>query len=219
MTKNLPIFFLLGFFISCQQKHPSQSLVKKYLPQEQQDQNVPEIAGVKSILDVPNEAHYFQAKIGYTNFQVSDEDKVEKAIEIIKKVIASPEFRDRVINFSYNGKKQFVDTKLSNEQVYLAILEGKETLRPVVDYEMDLDLQLYYSWRSTVGYTYPNQLKIFMNKKFFNRYTPAEVAGNIFHEWTHKLGFEHAFYYSISRDSSVPYALGYLIVNLGKQYE
>ena len=84
---------------------------------------------------------------------------------------------------------------------------------------MDLDLELYYSIRSTVGYTYADGLRIWMNTKFFDSYSPAEVAGNVFHEWTHKLGFTHASNYSLSRDSSVPYALGYLVEELGKQYE
>jgi hypothetical protein len=50
-------------------------------------------------------------------------------------------------------------------------------------------------------------------------YTPAEVAGNVFHEWTHKLGFGHDSRYSVSRNSSVPYALGYIMEELGKKFE
>jgi hypothetical protein len=84
---------------------------------------------------------------------------------------------------------------------------------------MDLELELYYSWTSTVGYTTPGEMKIYLNTKFYNPFTPSEVAGNVFHEWTHKLGFEHATTYSAERDSTVPYAIGYLIRDLGKQYE
>jgi hypothetical protein len=161
-----------------------------------------------------------EVQVTYSNFDSQDEQKVEKALEIIKKVVASEEFKERVINFEYKGQKSFVDNGgLTNEQIYLAILEGKENLKPEADHEMDLELELYYSWKNTVGYTYPDELTIYMNRKFFNRYSPAEVAGNIFHEWTHKLGFEHAFRYSVSRDSSVPYALGYLMEELGRQYE
>ncbi len=169
---------------------------------------------------VPPEALGFEANIAFTNFDSDDEAKVEKAIEIIKKVVASQEFKDQVINFTYSGEKKFVDNKgLTNEQIYQQLLDGREDLLPVIDHEMDLELELYYSWTSTVGYTYPDGLRIWMNTKFFNSYTPAEVAGNIFHEWTHKLGFDHAHSYSVSRDSSVPYALGYLMEDLGKQYE
>lgn len=170
--------------------------------------------------DVPHEALIFDAKFELHDFDREDEEKVTKAIEIIKKVVGSKEFQTRVLDFTYKGKKQFVDNKgLTNGQIYTVLLDGKEDLKPEVDHEMDLELQLYYSWRSTVGYTYPDGLRIWMNTKFFDYYTPSEVAGNVFHEWTHKLGFDHASSYSVSRDSSVPYALGYLIEELGKKYE
>jgi len=170
--------------------------------------------------EVPHEALIFESDVTLTNFDVNDEIKVKKAISIIKSVIASQEFKDRVINFTYGGKKTYVDNgNLSNEEIYQKLIDGSEDLRPGIDHQMDLDLELYYSSRSTVGYTYPNGLRIWMNTKFFDRYTPAEVAGNVLHEWTHKLGFGHASSYSVSRDSSVPYALGYLMEELGKKFE
>jgi hypothetical protein len=169
---------------------------------------------------IPNEAFNFGANISYTNFEKADEQKVEKAIELIKKIVASQEFKDKVLNFTYSGKHTFVDNSgFTNAQIYQKLIDGKEDLKAVVDNEMDLDLELYYSSRSTVGYTYETGLRIWMNTKFFDSYTPAEVAGNIFHEWTHKLGFDHASSYSVARDSSVPYAIGYMIEELGKQYE
>ncbi len=170
--------------------------------------------------EVPQEAFNFDASIKFVNFEVEQEEKVNKAIEIIKKVIASDEFRTKVINFTYNGKQQFLDNKgLTNEQIYLKLIQGAENLVPEDDNEMDLELELYYSSKNTVGYTYPNTVRVWMNTKYFTPYTPTQVAGNVFHEWTHKLGFEHASSYSVARDSSVPYAIGYLIRDLGKKYE
>lgn len=170
--------------------------------------------------EVPHEAFLFDANVTLTKFNAVGEEKVMKAISIIKTVIRSKEFRERVLNFSYAGKKAFVDNGgLSNEEIYQKLLDGSEELDPGIDHEMDLDLELYYSRKKTVGYTKPDALRIWMNSKFFNVYSPSEVSGNIFHEWVHKLGFNHAFYYSVSRDSSVPYALGYLIEELGKKYE
>jgi hypothetical protein len=170
--------------------------------------------------EVSEAALRFDANFTLFEFDNDDEKKVSKAIEIIKRVVATKDFKDRVLGFTYNGKRTFVDNgNLSNEQIYQKILDGSETLRPGKDNQMDLELELYYSWRSTVGYTYPDDLRIYMNTKFFDYYTPTEVAGNVFHEWTHKLGFDHASSYSVSRDSSVPYALGYLMEELGKKYE
>lgn len=171
---------------------------------------------IGDIGDVPSEALIFGASVSLTNFNASQEQKVLSAIEWIKKVVRTKEFKDRVYNFTYNGKREFVDNKgLSNERIYQIILDGAETLIPEVDNEMDLELELYTSnFTSTVGYTYPNVVKIWMNTKYFNNYTVAQVAGNVFHEWTHKLGFEHASSYSKSRDYTVPYGLGYLMVEL-----
>lgn len=170
--------------------------------------------------EVPQEAFNFDASIKFVNFEVEQEEKVNKAIEIIKKVISSEEFRVKVINFTYDGKRQFLDNKgLTNEQIYLKLIQGAEKLVPEDDNEMDLELELYYSSKNTVGYTYPNTVRVWMNTKYFTPYTPTQVAGNVFHEWTHKLGFEHASSYSVARDSSVPYAIGYLIRDLGKKYE
>lgn len=170
--------------------------------------------------EVPNEALTFDISAKLFEFDTDDEVKVEKAFEIIKKVVASKEFRDKVLNFTYQDKKQFVDNNgKTNAQIYQILLDGREDLKPEVDNQMDLELQLYYSLRSTVGYTTPGELRIYLNTKFFDPYTPSEVAGNVFHEWIHKLGFNHDSTYSVPRDSSVPYAIGSMIEELGKQYE
>lgn len=169
--------------------------------------------------DVPSEALIFGANVNLTNFNPSQEEKVLSAIEWIKKIVRTKEFKEKVYNFTYNGKREFVDNKgLTNEQIYQILIDGSETLIPEVDHEMDLELELYTSnFSSTVGYTYPNVIKIWMNTKYFNNYTVAQVAGNVFHEWTHKLGFDHASSYSKARDYSVPYGLGYLMVELINQ--
>lgn len=229
MTKFLLFACLFVFFISCNQnpdcatqdtiqKAEDNSTVVCPVPDPEPTPDPDPAPGTGE--DVPNEALTFDTDVSLFKFERDDEDKVLKALEIIKKVVASTEFRDKVLNYSYDGKKQFVDNKgLTNAQIYQKLLDGKEDLRPVVDNQMDLELELYYSWTSTVGYTTPGELRIYMNTKFFDPYTPSQVAGNVFHEWIHKLGFDHAQSYSVSRDSSVPYAIGYLIRDLGKKYE
>lgn len=226
--KFLPIFFLF-LLVSCQNQPCSSdknSSLDKDKPLEATAESCPTVPDdqpndlpVEEVGDVPNEAFMFDAALTLTNFEVSDEEKVGKAIEIIKKVIQSQEFKIKVFSHTYQGVRKFHDTKLTNEQVYAKLLAGMEDLKKEEDHEMDLDLQLYYSSKNTVGYTYPSGLRIWMNTKYFDAYTPAQVAGNVFHEWTHKLGFEHAFKYSSSRDYSVPYALGKLMRELGKKYE
>jgi hypothetical protein len=43
---------------------------------------------------------------------------------------------------------------------------------------------------------------------------PHEVAGNLAHEWTHKLGFGHE---SAAEHDSVPYGIGYIVREMGEK--
>ncbi|MBY0517518.1 MAG: hypothetical protein K2P81_11445 [Bacteriovoracaceae bacterium] len=166
--------------------------------------------------DVPLYAAQFSAQVAFTNFSSADMDKVQAALELIQRVVRSKEFRNRVIGHSYQGVQQFVDNNgLTNEQIYTKLLEGSEQLTPGVDYQMDLELELYANYStSTVGYTNPNTLRIWMNRKFFDQYVPEEVARNVFHEWTHKLGFDHDSRSTARRPYSVPYGVGQIIQDL-----
>ena len=82
---------------------------------------------------------------------------------------------------------------------------------------MDVELELYQQKTKTIGYTYPNTVRIWMNKKYFSRYTPVKVADNLMHEWMHKLGFTHEVIWSKDRDHSVPYAVGYIVEELAAE--
>lgn len=145
----------------------------------------------------------------------AQEAKIDAAVELVRKVIASEEFRTRILNHTYNGKKTFVDNGgFTNAQIYTKILEGAEKLQPAKNNAMDLEIELYYEATNTIGYTYPSSKRVWMNTKYFNNYKPKNVSSNLVHEWLHKLGFGHATSYSTSRDYSVPYAIGYLVEEL-----
>jgi hypothetical protein len=107
---------------------------------------------------------------------------------------------------------------LSNAQIYQVILEAAERLQPAKNNLIDAEVELYFAANSTVGYTYSSTRRIWVKTKFFNNYTAAGVAHNLFHEWMHKLGFNHATTWSSSRDHSVHCALGYLVGELGKDF-
>lgn len=170
---------------------------------------------------VPPQALTWDADIYYVNFTQAQEDKVIKAVELMKKVIASKAFKDAVLNFTYNGQKTYVDNGgFTNAQIYQKILDGAEKMGDTSkNNTLNVELELYYALTNTIGYTYPNVTRIYMNTKYFNTYTPSNVSGNLMHEWLHKLGFGHASSYSVSRDSSVPYAIGYIMEKMTKQYQ
>ncbi len=104
---------------------------------------------------VPTQALTFETNVSISNATTTMEDKIRKAEDLIKRVIATETFRDRVLNHAYNGVKTFVDNGgFSNAQIYQKMLDGAERLNGIVDNEMDLDMVMYYEDSSTVGYTY-----------------------------------------------------------------
>ncbi len=165
--------------------------------------------------EVPTQALSFDTDIKIFDATSSQISKIRRAEEHIKRVVATQEFKDAVINHTYNGVKRFVDNNgLTNAQIYQKILDGAETLNGLKNNTMDLEVEMYYENSNTVGYTMTGSKRIWANTKYYNNYTSVDVTGNLMHEWLHKLGFKHAVSYSRSRDFSVPYAIGDIMVRL-----
>jgi hypothetical protein len=167
----------------------------------------------------PVQAQTFDIEAKLSGFSREQEEKVFDAFDLIKQVVASDEFKQKVLNFKYNGKRQFLDNGgYSNEEIYKKILEGAEKLSPAKDNAMDLTLKSYYADAIVIGYTMPSIKTIYMNRKFLNKFAANEVAMNLTHEWLHKLGFKHAAKKTANRSKSVPYAVGYIMRSLAKKY-
>ncbi len=152
------------------------------------------------------------------NFSAASEKKMRQAFEVLEKVVNSAEFKDRVINFKNSkGERAFASNKgLTNEQIYEIFMEGRETLQPETPGEMNFYLKLYNrSWSRVIGYTAADTNVISINNKFFKNFKPFEVASNLAHEWTHKIGFDHK---SAAEHDSAPYAIGYIVEELAAQY-
>src|SRR3989344_9414316 len=121
MAKLLLLTGLFLFFVGCNDKPECESQTSSLSKQEQTPNTAcpsPEPGPTpdpgpepdpdpEEGEEVPHEALIFDAKLDLFEFERLDEDKVYKAIEVIKKVVSSKEFRNRVLNFTYQGKKQF----------------------------------------------------------------------------------------------------------------
>ena len=171
---------------------------------------------------VPVKAYTFDFNVR-TDKSISwqKEQKVLDALDLIRQVIASPEFKHRVLNHRYQARRRFqYNLGLSNQQIYHKILEGAEKLQPYKNNQMDLKLEFYSDYESNVvGYTLPNTMKVWINNKYFFKNSTAKVAANLIHEWLHKLGFHHDKEKSTNRKYSVPYAVGSIIKDLAKRHE
>lgn len=134
----------------------------------------------------------------------------KSAARLLEIVVNSQEFKDAVL------KKSFTTTNKTPRQIYDLIMTGEEVLQKDVDYEMDVHVKIYHENNKTVGYTYPNTVQTWVNRKFFDSYELGQIAGNMFHEWMHKLGFSHI---SAKDYKSVPYSLGYLVTDMIRKWE
>jgi hypothetical protein len=144
--------------------------------------------------------------------------KMNKAFEVLEKVVNSEEFKNRVINFknTQNERSFASNNGLSNEQIFDSFMEGRETLQPNTPGEMNFFLKLYHKrYSKVIGWTDGSINVININWKFFKNFKPNEVAGNLAHEWTHKLGFDHQ---SAAEHDSAPYAIGYIVREMGERY-
>lgn len=168
---------------------------------------------------LPALALSFSTDIELMNFTSTQAAKYKRAIAIVKKVVATEKFRSKVLAHMYNGTKSFANNNgKTNKQIYQSILDAAEKLTPAKNNTMDLGVKLYYADNSVVGYTNPSIDYINVNRKFFNQYEENEVAGNLFHEWLHKLGYGHDAESTTRRPYSVPYAIGYMIREIGKSF-
>jgi hypothetical protein len=163
-----------------------------------------------------------QSSVGYSSEGLA---LLEKARSLLERVVNSEEFKQQVVNHTYGGKKTYVmNNDLSNEQIYAQIMSAAEQFPKVTaaDQNIDLHTELYTSnWfgRNTIGYTNPSTSKIYVNTYFFYYADASAVAGNLMHEWLHKLGFDHDYNSTASRPYSVPYAVGYIAEELVRKIQ
>lgn len=207
--KTFSLLFVFLFLASCGKGGSGSSD-----SQQMSDDSITLVDGT-----VPVQAETFDVNVKMLNFNAQQEEKIHEAVELIKRVVASEEFKNKILNYTYKGKKKFFDTNKSNAQVYKAILEGSEKMLPYgPNNAMDLELELYTDMKAPViGYTMPNIVKIFMNTKYFNNFQPYQVVDNMIHEWLHKLGFGHSQQPTPDRPHSVPYAVGYIAKALARK--
>jgi hypothetical protein len=172
-------------------------------------------------MSIPKDAYTFDFNIKTISMSRLKEDKIQNSVDLLKEIFASPEFKQRILVHKFNGQYRFSQNRgYSNFQIYQKILAGVEKLYPYYNNAMDVEVELYTDYNSQVlGYTRPSTKRIWMNTKYFNKHTPAQVASHLTHEWLHKLGFDHEKEKCVNRKYSVPYAVGYIIKDLAERID
>lgn len=161
-----------------------------------------------------------------SNYKSSERAKAQKAFDYIEQIVNTDEFKTKVLEFSWkdpkSGKTQnqfHMNDGLSNAQVLDKILKGAELAYNTQENNtMDLNLRMYWApFSKVIGYTTPDSDTVNNNRKYFKRMNIAELAGHYFHEWLHKVGFDHEFNYTAQRPYSVPYAVGTIIEEIARE--
>ncbi len=166
--------------------------------------------------DSVSTGHLTVVPMSIKGFDGAKGDKINSALRLLEDVVNSDEFKSRVINFvNTKGTRAFASNKnLTNEQIYAQFMEGRETLQPNTPNEMNYYLALYNKpWSRVIGYTDGSINQININWKYFKGNEISDVAANLAHEWTHKIGFDHK---SAAEHDSAPYAIGYIVGDIAR---
>jgi len=87
----------------------------------------------------------------------------------------------------------------SNIEVYKSLIHSNITV----------DIEMYWSIKKVLGYTYPNVMKEWINRRYAKSWGICELASLLAHETSHKVGYGHDFYNTKSRQYSVPYSINH----------
>jgi hypothetical protein len=135
------------------------------------------------------------------------------AAALIRKAVATPAFRSRVLNHNFNGRTHFRDkngdVQKSNAEVLAIIDKGLER-NTNADSEIDILVRLWSHPRGTVGSTTLGRQPVKTAYWFANRCVASNdaisMARHLMHEWLHVAGFYH--YPDNSARGDVPYVVG-----------
>lgn len=161
-------------------------------------------------------AQYLDVNVlALTDASPEDEIRVNRAVELVTDIVNDENFRREILNMSYKiGNKTYkgyTQTSLTPKRILDTIIEARENFVGGQDGVMDLNMDMYYEQSTTIGYTSRTDRFFHMNRYHHQNYTPFKTAGNIFHEWLHKINHGHSQNNNEQRPHSVPYKLGYLI--------
>lgn len=165
-------------------------------------------------IPVPQDASFSKLKIeihGMDNFTDKEKEKFLSAVALGNKILNSYEFKEMVFGGQYAENRG-----MTGKQIWELICTGKDLYNPEDDNDIDVFVTMYNNfWTGTIGYTFPNTFKTWINRKFFSTFDEPSILGNVIHEAMHNFGFEH--FENADKQKSVPYQVGYFARDLAKQ--
>lgn len=115
------------------------------------------------------------------------------------KVMQSSHFKYEVCNMDRNywlsgETKGSLFLKLTNNQIYKTLMEGKEEWNNEVDHEIDLIVGGFARkfWSKAVAYMNPGKPTIFFSYKYLDNGSDNLKTQTMGHEWSHTMGARHS---------------------------
>jgi len=171
----------------------------------------------------------FKVKLEILNHKESEVSIITNAVNLMAIAMGDPQFEEFCRNYTYEIEKYkwswfryysykesykgfWMNQGLTGFQVYTKLKAGKEVLSDETDYESDIYLEIDRSYNpGVIGYTYPSTKWQWIYQRIIDTWGAEDVAGNLAHEWCHKMGFSHESSSTDFRKHSVPYAVGYYV--------
>ena len=179
---------------------------------------------------IQSEYNDFKVTVEVSNFTEKEEYMLADATNLMARALGDPMFKEYCLNYSYEiAKYKWVWLKkvkwtetvkgfynvngLSQFQVYEKVMKGEEVLsEDGEDNEADIFLKIDRTDKPGVlGYTYASDIYQYIYSRVFREYGVNTVAGNLCHEWVHKLGFSHKNVPSSRKKHTAPYTIGYYV--------
>lgn len=145
---------------------------------------------------------------GLINLKEDEKEKIRTALKMGEEVLDSDIWLLKISSLKFKG------TKKTGADVAHLILSGADA--GGVDRDIDIEIEGFFSWKGTVGYTYLKALKTYINRRFLRKFDYSEVFGHIMHELMHRLGFAHQD--NVSKKDDVAYQVGYASRAAFKEY-
>ena len=139
--------------------------------------------------------------------------KLEKSRVVLELIFNSELFRKKMLLADFSGETSKWRFS-SNHQILDHVMKGAETLQPEINHQADIQQGIFnpnYWSKNVVGRTWKSRIIQEINRKLFWTYPVYKVAGNIAHEWFHKLGFGHDSKRTKRRPFSVCYQVNKII--------
>lgn len=143
------------------------------------------------------------------NLNAKQQTKIRLALKDGESVLDSEIWADKIRSARYTEARGF-----TGQQLVDMIRSGSHDGGPA-DYAIDVSFDSFYKYNNVVGHTFLGSAWQWINRRFLDRYSPADIFAHLIHELMHR---SFRFVHKGKFASSVPYQCGRLSKEAFKEY-